>query len=190
MNESHIREALLATEPPDSELERRYRERLLALTERRITTAGRAVLVIAVLVMLGMAAWFVRLLVSYPASYHPDGMIALPVSLVLIALLAAYAIAALRRGTEDLHRDGLRGAQLVGLCALVMLVLMMWQASHMADPARGNHKILIGLVVWTVAALPYCMAHFVKQSELRVRTDLLRFELTLAERDAAHVSAQ
>ena len=185
MNESRMRDALLATEMPSPELERRYRERLLAMTERRLTPAKRTALVILLLVMLGVAAWFVRMLVTYPAGSRVDGWISLPVGLILLALLAAYAISALRRGTEDLHQDGLRGMQLVGLCALVMLVLMMWQAYHQADPARGNHKILVGLVVWTVGALPVGMAHFVKQSELRVRTDLLRLELALAQRNEA-----
>ena len=64
---------------------------------------------------------------------------------------------------------------------LVMVGLLMWQGRLLPDPARGNQKMLIALAVWTLAGLPYCVSMFVRTSEIKLRTDLLRVELALAE---------
>ena len=63
--------------------------------------------------------------------------------------------------------------------------LMLWAGIETPDPARGNQLILFGLVFWTTMGLPFYLAHMVRQNELRVRLDVLRLELALAERDEA-----
>ena len=181
MTEPTLRDQLLAAEPPSAVLESRYRERLSALTERKLTTTERAGLVVGLAGCLAVTVWFIRLFVAYPARYQPDGRAVLPVALGLVVLLAYYAARELRRGVVDLRRDGSLHAELVGLCALVMVLILVWQGMHWPDAVRGNRKILVGLAVWTIAALPYLLVYFVKESERKVRIDLLRLELALAE---------
>ena len=70
MTEPTLRDQLLAAEQATPELEQRYRERLRALTERRLTTAERGGLVFALVLAAGVAAWFVRLMVTYPPNHN------------------------------------------------------------------------------------------------------------------------
>lgn len=181
MNEPTLRDRLLAAEPPSADLERRFRERLGEITERRLTSADRWGLVVGALAALATIVWFVRLQSPYPEDHPRFGLFVLRIGIVLAAALGAYAIMVLRRGTEDLRRDGSALTQLVLGCTLVMVGLLMWQGRHLPDPARGNQKMLIALAVWTLAGLPYCVSMFVRTSEIKLRTDLLRIEPALAE---------
>ena len=184
MNESRMRDALLASEQPNPELEQRYHERLRALTERRITTSERVGLVIGLLLAAGVAAWFVRLMVTCPPDRKPFGLLVLAVGIVLCAGWAAYAIVVLRRGTQDLQRDSSMLGNLVMLSTAGMVPLLYWASIHQADPALGNRKLLVALLAWTLAGLPYYVLHVVREHSLKLRTDLLRLELAIAERDA------
>jgi peptidoglycan/LPS O-acetylase OafA/YrhL len=181
MNEPTLRDRLLAAEPPSADLESRFRERLREITERRITSAERTSLVVSALAAVATIVWFVHLLSPYAADHPRLGLFALRIGIVLVGAFGAYAIMVLRRGTEDLRRDGGILTQLVLGSALVMVGLLMWQGRHLPDPARGNQKMLVALAVWTMAGLPYCVSMFVRRSEIKLRTDLLRVELALAE---------
>ena len=181
MNETRMRDALLASEQPSTELERRYRERLSTILERRITTKDRVGLVIGLLGAVATAVWFVRLLGSPPPACGPIGVIALKWGLVMCAGWAAYAIAFLLRGTENLGRDRPILVNLVVVSAVVPIALLFWKAVHLTDTALGNQKLLVALLVWTMGVLPFCVAHLVRESGLQLRADLLRLELALAE---------
>ena len=185
MNNPRMRDALLAAEQPSPQLEQRYRERLRALTERRLTTSERVGLVIGLLLAVAVGAWFVRLMLTYPPDNKPFGLLVLKLSLPLCAGWAAYAIVMLRRGTENLRRDGAVLGNLVMLSTVGMVVLLFWDAVHLTDAARGDQKLLIAVLVWTMAGLPYYVSHVVRENNLRLREDLLRLELALAERSAA-----
>ena len=182
MNEPTLRDRLLAAEPPSADLESRFRERLKEITERQITPADRAGLVVGALAALATIVWFIHLQSPYPADHPRFGLLTLRIGIVLAAALGAYAIMVLRRGTEDLRRDGSSVlTQVVLGSVLVMVGLLMWQGRHLPDPSRGNQKMLIALAAWTLAGLPYCVSMFVRTSEIKLRTDLLRIELALAE---------
>jgi hypothetical protein len=181
MNDPTLRDRLLAAEPLSPDLERRFRERLKEITERPLTAADRVGLVIGALAALATIVWFVHLLSPYPAGHPRLGLLALRIGIVLAAAFGLYAVLVLRRGTEDLRRDGGMLTQLVLGSTLVMVGLLMWQGRLLPDPARGNQKMLIALAVWTLAGLPYCVSMFVRRSEIKLRTDLLRLELALAE---------
>ena len=179
MNEPTLRERLLAAEPPSADLERRYRERLQAISERRITSGERAGLVVAVLAAVATIAWFIHLMTPYPADRPPFGLLALRIGLILAAALGAYALNALRVGTVDHRSDA--GMQIALPSILVMVGLLLWQGRHLPDPARGNQKMLVALAAWTLAGLPIFIFHFIRTSEIKLRTEMLRIELAVAE---------
>jgi hypothetical protein len=62
-----------------------------------------------------------------------------------------------------------------------MVGILMWQGWHLPDPARGNQKMLVALMAWCLAGIPFCISMFVRTVEIKLRTDLLRLELALAE---------
>ena len=179
MNDHMLRERLLEAEPPNSELEGRYRERLQAITQHRITRGERAGLVAAVLGAAATIAWFIHLMAPSPAGHPRFGLLALRVGLVLAAALGAYAVNVLRLGTANLRRD--LSAQLPLACILIMVVLLLCQGRVLPDPARGDQKMLIALAAWTIAGLPIFISHFMRTSEIKLRTDILRIELAVAE---------
>lgn len=188
MTPSNTRQALLSAEPPDPVLAARFRARLSELTERRMGTGERAGLSVVIAAGFGAGAWIVRLLVVPPAAAPPDGWIAGVAGLVLLAVILVQGILQVRRGVVDLTRGAGLRAGLVGSCALVMVLLVEWQGRHAANAAEGGRTMLVGLVVWNLAVLPYCIAHFVRTSELKLRHELLRIELAIAERGERHAS--
>jgi hypothetical protein len=179
MNDTSLRDALLAAEAPSTELESRYHEKLRSITERRITTRERVGMGIGLAGCVAFGALLVRWMIAYPAHFNPNARPLLWVWLGLLVMLVHYSVAEWRRGV--VRRDGALPAQVVGVCAVVGVALLYWTAVHTPDAARGNHKLLVGVLVWTMAALPYLIVHFVRESEQRVRTDLLRLELAIVE---------
>jgi hypothetical protein len=185
MNGSKLRGALLGAEPPSAEQQQRFRERLRAITERRITPVARAGHLFGLVVALATAARFVQLFAQHRADGRPVALAGLAVGLAFCLGWSWFSIALLRRGTEDLRLHGFLRTQLVGLFTLALAGLMLWAGLGAPDPASGNRLILFGLVFWSTMGLPFYVAQLVQQGELRVRQDLLRLELALAERDEA-----
>jgi hypothetical protein len=186
VNGSKLREGLLGAEPPSAELRQKHRDRLLALTERRITPAQRVGHVLGLVLALGAAARFVQLFLQHSAGDRPVALAGIAVGLAFCLGWSAFSIALLRRGTEDLRLHGALRTQLVGLFTLALAGLMLWAGIESPDPARGNRLILFGLVFWTTLGLPFFIAQVVRQNEFRVRLDVLRLELALAEREGVH----
>lgn len=181
MNGSKLRGGLLGAEPPSVELQRKYRERLGSLTERRITGVERFTHSVSLAISLGLVARFVQLFVEHRAAGRPVMLVGLAVGLAFSTGWSVFAIALLRRGTEDLRLHGFVRTQLVGLFTLALAGLMLWAGIETPDSARGNQLILFGLVFWTTMGLPFYVGHVVQQTELRIRQDVLRLELAMAE---------
>ena len=185
MNESKLRVGLLVAEPPSEELQKRYRERLSGLTERPLTAVGRVSHIFGLVISLGMVARFVQLFLEHRANGRPVALVGLAVGLAFCLGWGVFSIALLRRGAEDLRWHSFLRTQLVGLFTLALAGLMLWAGLETPDPARGNQLILFGLVFWSTMGLPFYVAQMVQQNELRIRQDVLRLELALAERDEA-----
>jgi hypothetical protein len=181
MNEPTLRDRLLVAEPPNADLERRFRERLRQITERRLAPVERAGLAIPVLGTLALIVWFIRLMSPYPPGRPEIGLLALRIGIVLAGALGACAVVLIVRGRESLRRDGTALTLLVLGSTLVMVGLLMWKGLHLPDPVRGNREMLVALLVWCLAGIPFCVSMFVRTSEIKLRTDLLRLELALAE---------
>ena len=64
MNTPNLREGLLEAEGRDPGLEARYRERVRALTERRLTGAARVVHALGLLLGLALVVRFLQLFVQ------------------------------------------------------------------------------------------------------------------------------
>jgi hypothetical protein len=182
VNTPSLREALLSAEPRDPALVERHRERMRALTERRLTGAARAGHVLGMLLALALVARFVQLFVQDQAHGRPEALAGLGLGLAFSAGWALAELAVLRAGVErHLSHGAARTVLLVGFAAL-LAGLMLWAGLASTDPARGMRLILFGLVFWCVIGLPFLIAHWLRQSELRVRIALLRLELELPER--------
>ncbi len=183
MKGPELRGGLLGAEPPSAELRQRYAERLRALGERRITGASRVVHAVSLAIALGLVVRFVQLFLQHRADGRPAALAGLALGLAFSAGWGAFCIQLLRRGKEDLRWHGFLRTQLVGVFTFAMAGLMLWAGLETPDPARGNQLILFGLVFWTAIGLPFYVGHFVQQAELRIRQDVLRLELALAERN-------
>jgi hypothetical protein len=180
MNESGLREGLLGAEPMSAELERRYRERVRALTERPLTAVQKGNHVFGVVLSLWLVVWFVVQLVKRGGHPGPVGIAGLVVGLVFSAGWGLLALTLLRRGTESLRVHAVLRVMLIGGFTLALLGLMLYAGVTSADAAKGNQLILYGLAFWTALGIPYCVVHVARQSELRLREDVLRLELWMA----------
>jgi hypothetical protein len=185
MNESNLRRGLLGAEPASDDLQRAHRERLRALVNRPISTAERIVQAISLAIGLGLVVQFVRLFLQHRAEGRPTALVGLAIGLAFSVGWSVFSVVLLRRRTEDVRWHGFLRTQLVGVFTLALAGLMLWAGLGTSDPARGNQLILFGLVFWVTMGLPFYVGQMVRESTLRVRQDLLRLELAIAERDTA-----
>ena len=178
---SAMKEGLLGAEARDPALEERYRARLRGLTERRLGPLARVTHAVGLALGLGLSIRFVQLMVSLHAGGRAEQWIGLGLGLAFSVCWALAEAAVLRDGVDRLFSHGAIRTALVVTFTFVLAGLMLWAGIQSANPTRGMHLILFGLVFWCAIGLPFLMAHLVKSSEVRVRTALLELELALAE---------
>lgn len=182
MNTPNLREGLLGAEGHDPGLETRYRERVRALTERRLTGVARVSHALGMLLGLALVVRFLQLFVQDSAHGRPEALVGLGLGLAFSAGWALAELAVLRAGVErHLSHGAVRTLLIVGFTSL-LAGLMLWAGIEASDPARGIRLILFGLVFWCVIGLPFLISHLLRDSEVRIRIALLRLELQLPER--------
>lgn len=181
MNSSNLREGLLGAEGRDPALETRHRERMRALTERRLTGAARVGHALGLILSLALVVRFLQLFVQGEAQGRPEGLAGLGLGLAFCAGWVLAELAVLRAGVErHLSHGAVRTVLLVGFSSL-LAGLMLWAGLASADAARGVRLILFGLVFWCVIGLPFLVSWWIRGAELRTRLALLRLELQLSE---------
>ena len=181
MNSSNLREGLLGAERRDPGLEARHRERMRALTERRLNGAARAGHALGLILSLALVVRFLQLFAQGSAQGRPEGLAGLGLGLAFCAGWALAELAVLRAGVErHLSHGAMRTVLLVGFTSL-LAGLMLWAGLTTPDTARGVRLILFGLVFWCVMGLPFLISYWIRAAEVRTRMDLLRLELRLAE---------
>jgi hypothetical protein len=181
VNSPNLRQGLLEAESRDPGLETRYRQRLLALTERRLTTAARVGHIVGMALALVFVVRFLQLFVEDRAQGRPEALVGLGLGLAFCAGWALAELAVLRAGVErHLSHGTVRTLLLVGFTSLLAGV-MLWAGLSTPDPARGMRLILFGLVFWSVIGLPFLISYLAHGSEVRTRIALLKLELRLAE---------
>jgi hypothetical protein len=181
MNGTGLREGLLGAESASPELERKYREGVRVLFERRLTPLRRRSLVFSVMLSLALAVFFVAQFVRLRGHETAIGVVGIAVGFLFSVGWGLLALSTLRRGTENLRFHGVIRTQLIWAFTALLMGLMLWAGLQTADAARGNRLILYGLVFFVAFGIPYFVAQVVQQSELRVREDVLRLELALAQ---------
>lgn len=178
MNTGAWQASVLAAEPPDPELERRYRDRLRRITERRLTGPERAGHALGLLLAVATA---IQLLLGHHGDLRPIAWVARAAGLSFCIGWAVVEIAVLRSGVDRALTFGAARAQLVIAFAVVFAALMLWAGVTARDTAAAVRFGLVGLVYWCVAGLPTLISHLGRQAELRIRSDVLRLELMIAE---------
>lgn len=178
---SSMKEALLRVESHDPALEERYRERLRRLTERRLTPAARIVHGAGLVMGIALTIRFVQLMMSLQGTGRTEQWAGLGVGLAFSFCWTLAEAAVLRAGVDRLFSHGAFRTALIVTFAFVLAGLMLWAGIRSANPTRGMHLILFGLVFWCAIGLPFLVAHLVASSEVRVRTALLELELARPE---------
>jgi dolichyl-phosphate-mannose--protein O-mannosyl transferase len=69
--------------------------------------------------------------------------------------------------------------------AFLLAALMLWAGITAGDAAQGVRFMFFGLTFWCATGLPFLVFQLVSEMQARLRTDVLRLELTFAERAAA-----
>ena len=181
MNGTRLREGLLGAESASAELERKHRERIRALVERRLGPAQRGAHVFTVALSLALVIFFVVTFLRLRGHETATGVAGIAVGLVFSLGWGALAVASLRSGTENLRFHAVLRSQLIWSFNALLMGLMLWAGMQTPDVTRGNQLILFGLVFFVGFGIPYFVAQVVRQSELRLREDVLRLQLALAQ---------
>lgn len=181
MNRNSLREGLLGAVAPSPELERRYRERVAALFDRRLTPVERISIAAGLLLVLWVSFRLVQSFVRAGTGAPLVTLVGLAVGLAFCAGMIVFSVWQLRGGVEDFRTHGLTRTGLVAMFTAALALLMLWAGVEARDPATGIRLILFGVVFWTTLGLPFYLTHLVRHGELRLRVELLRIELSLAE---------
>ena len=184
MNGSDLKQRLLAAEAASPELERRYRERLRALTERRLSGVARAGHALGLVLALASLARLIQLFQTQGVASRPVAIVGLATGIAFSGGWAVAEAMVLRAGVERLFSHGAARMMLLAAFTFVLAGLMLWAGLAAPDPRQGALLILFGLVFWCAIGLPVLLIDAVRRTEARVRADVLRLELALAERAA------
>jgi hypothetical protein len=174
-----LRARLLELEPMRTDERARYESALRELFDRRLGPWGRLRYLLPALGGLVVALGLGSLALTEPAS-TPDSTRALLGALALLGA-AWFVLCAriLRRGSVNVLRDGRALSALALACATLQALVFGWRAA--SDPAAVP-ALVLGLV-FVVLASVVLLAQRIRESELRVREQLLRAQL-----DASHRS--
>ncbi len=181
MNGSGLREGLLDAEAASAELEKKYREAIQGLVERRLTPAQRGVHAFGVAMSLALIVYFVAGFLKLPSHPRVTVVAGLAVGLAFAVGWGLLSLASLRGGTENLRFHAVLRSQIIWIFVALLMGLMLWVGMTSADVVGGIRTILFGLVFFVGLGIPYFVAQVVGQSELRMREDLLRLQLTVAQ---------
>ncbi|HVP14936.1 MAG TPA: hypothetical protein VMS88_05295 [Terriglobales bacterium] len=181
MNETRLRNGLLDAEPATAELERKYLESLRGLVERRLTPAQRGVHAFGLLMSLGLTIFFVAQFLRLPGHPRVTVVVGLAIGLLFSVGWGLAALASLRSGRENLRFHTVIRSQLIWIFMALLMGLMLWVGMTSADVVVGIRTILYGLVFFVGFGLPYFVDQVTRQSELRIREDVLRLRLELAQ---------
>lgn len=178
---SSMKERLLGAEARNPALEERYRARTRALTERRLGSTARVAHAIGLALGLGLSIRLVQLMVALGPGGRAEQWVGLGIGLAFCVCWALAEAAVLRAGVERFFSHGAIRTALIVTFTFVLAGLMLWAGITSANPTRGMHLILFGLVYWCAIGLPFLVAYLVRSSEVRVRASLLEIELARAE---------
>lgn len=176
-----MRDGLMDAERASAELERKYRESLRGMLESRLSPAQRGAALFGLGMSLAMVVFFVVQMVRVGAHARPVQWAGLAVGLLFSLGYGALALASLRGGRENLRVHAVIRSQLVWLFTVLLMALMLWAGLASPSVERGNQLILYGIVFFVGMGMPFFTAQVVRQSELRVREDVLRVQLALAQ---------
>ena len=182
MNDTRLREGLLAAETTSAELERRYRERIRALVESKLTGAQRASHVFGLILGLVLVARFIQLLVLQRAAGRPVALAGIALGLAFSAAWVIASASVLRSGVDRFFTHTTARAWLVTAFTFLLSGVMLWAGLATPDAAEGVRLIAFGLVFWCAIGLPFLLSQLMGQSERRLRADVLRLELMMAQR--------
>jgi hypothetical protein len=182
MNDTRLREGLLAAETPSPDLEQHYRERLKALVERKLTAAQRASHLFGLIIGLILVARFIQLFLQERAAGRPVALTGIALGLAFSAAWVIASASVLQSGVDRFFTHTTARAWLVTGFTFLLAGVMLWAGLTTRDAAEGLRLIVFGLVFWCAIGLPFLLSHLMGQSERRLRADVLRLELMMARR--------
>ncbi len=180
MNDSELRDKLLSLENVTPALEERYRKEVTNMLEQPLTPLKRIGWIIGGLFALGLAITIPKWYMSLPLDASTAQRLMMGVVLVFVLCWIGIVVSVLKRGSENLKTHGAFEGWVAWGCLVIMMVYFLETGVSMDNPAKGNQKILCGLTFWLMFAIPLVIERHVKQSEQRLREQILRLELELA----------
>ena len=186
---SEMRSRLLEQETRNDAFERRFRQEVKSMTERKLTLRNRVSWVVAGLLGLFFTVWFGYAAWSAPSDFPPLGRLAFVLGAVFGMGWVGISARILRKGSFSIKTDeNLTHGLTWGFMVLMMTAFLVIGA-RMEDRVQGISMGLNGLVFFVAFAIPAFIGMRTNRLELSVREQLLRMEITL-ERIAGNQSPE
>jgi hypothetical protein len=181
MNRKTFREQLLSEEKVSPELRERYRKEVRNMLERKLTKREKIGWTFAIVLCCFFFVFFGYLALFSPPGFPLVGRIVFGLGPVFAVAYIALAVTVLRRGKLHRIRTEDWSAKFgYGFVLLLMVIALVW-GGQMEDRVSGISMILSTLVFLILFGVLPMIINRVNRAEWKLREDLLRIELELAE---------
>jgi hypothetical protein len=181
MNRETFREQLLSEEKVSPELRERYREEVKNMLERKLTKREKIGWTFGIVLCCFFFVFFGYWALFAPPEFPLAGRIVFGLGPVFALAYIAFAVSVLRRGKLHRIRTEDWSAKLgYGFVLLLMVIALVW-GGQMEDQVAGISMVLSTLVFFILFGVLPMILNRVNRAEWKLREDLLRIELELAE---------
>jgi hypothetical protein len=176
-----MRDRLVAQERRSVEMEARFQAAVESMTTRKLTPRLRVAYGIGCILGLFMAGLLGYLAWTAPPELSLLGRLLLGTGATFGVAWAGISAHVLKRGSMNLRTDENAGHSLIWVFMVLMMTAFLVIGMQMDDRLLGISLILGGLVFFVVFAIPAFISMRVNRMEMRMREQLLRMEITMAE---------
>lgn len=175
-----LREELVELETMSPHLREKYKQEVKAMIERKLTAWQRALHIFFALLGVVFMVTFGRPALLSGEELPWTARIVFGLGTVAGLILTIVCVVILRRGRFHIVRDSNIHAFLPYSIVLVAMVIVLPWAQRTDDQLAGI-QVVLGMLVFFVMAVMFMIVNRVNQAEWKLREQLLRIELELAE---------
>lgn len=176
-----LRDNLIEQERRDTASEKRFRQEVKKMTEKKLSPPIRIVVGFAGLVGLFLAVYFGYTTLTAPAELPLLGRLLFAAGALFSAVWAGLSAHILKKGSFNIKTDENTSQVLMWIFMVLMMTVFMVIGGGIEDRTRGIFLVLNGLIFFVMFAIPAIFNLRINRMELGVREQLLRMEITLLE---------
>jgi len=181
MKRETFREQLLSEEKVSPELRERYREEVRNMLERKLTKREKIAWTFGIVLGCFFFVFFGYHALFAPPGFPLIGRIVFGLGPVFALAYIVFSVSVLRRGKLHRIRTEEWSTRIIYIFVVLMMAIALVWSGRMEDQVGGISMVLNMLVFLILFGILPMIINRVNKAEWKLREDLLRIELDLAE---------